>query len=78
MDYLEDEVADLIGDSEPVSASVTVSAGVRVGRESKPAINLEAGLPTVFMTSGSSGLVNPVFGGGFQISFQIPIKSKVQ
>lgn len=78
MDYLEDEVADLIGRPESVSASLTVSAGVRIGRASKPAINLEAGLPTIFLTSGTSGLVNPLYGGGFQVSFQLPVKPKTK
>jgi len=53
-------------------SSVYGGGGIRLGRELKPSLSFEACLPYLFLTSQSSGLVNPNSGGGFQINFQIP------
>jgi hypothetical protein len=78
MDTYQDDVADMFGQPESFSSSVYVGAGLRIGRESKPAFSIEICLPSLFLTSKMSGLVNPVYGGGFQLNYQIPLKSIVK
>lgn len=78
MEIYQKELSAKVGQPETVSFSVYGAGGVRLGRESKPSVSLEVCFPYLFLTPESSGLVNPVFGGGFQVNFQIPIKSKVQ
>ncbi|MFH1119110.1 MAG: hypothetical protein V1775_04750 [Bacteroidota bacterium] len=78
MDIYQEEAGAMIDQPESFSSSLYGAAGLRIGRESKPAISIEICLPSVFLTSKMSGLVNPVYGGGFQMNFQIPIKSTVK
>jgi hypothetical protein len=75
--YQKDLTAE-VGQPKSFSSSVYGAGGVRLGRESKPSISIEICVPYLFLTSESSGLVNPIFGSGFQLNVQIPIKSKVQ
>lgn len=76
MEVYQKELAEKVGQPRSLHASVYGAGGVRLGRESKPSVSIEMTLPYLFLTPESSGLANPIFGGGFQVNFQIPIKSK--
>jgi hypothetical protein len=75
--YKEDLTAK-IGQPKTFYSSIYGGGGIRIGKELKPSISIEACMPYLFLTSKSFGLVNPIFGGGFQLNVQIPIKSKLQ
>ncbi|MEI6747702.1 MAG: hypothetical protein ACOYMF_08910 [Bacteroidales bacterium] len=72
MDPFQKGVSSLAGKPESFSSSAYGAAGFRFGKESKPSVSFEICLPSVFLTSESSGLVNPIFGFGFQLNFQLP------
>lgn len=78
MEPYQNEITDKIGKPGSFSSSFFGAGGVRYGRESRLMISIEACVPYVFLTTETSGLVNPQFGGGFQISVQLPLKSKVK
>jgi hypothetical protein len=78
MEPYQKDVAVLVGEPRSVSSTVYGSGGIRLGREFKPNISFEICLPAIYLTGESSGLVNPISGGGFQLNVQIPIKSKAQ
>jgi hypothetical protein len=78
MEMFQEDVVALIEKPEPISSSFYGSCGIRLGRESKPWVSFEICLPALYITSGSSGLVNPISGGGFQLNAQIPINPKAQ
>jgi len=78
MELYQDDMVKKVGQPNVFSSSIYGAGGIRIGKESKPSISIEACLPYLFLTSESSGLVNPIAGGGFQINLQIPIKTKAQ
>lgn len=67
-----------VGKPKVFNASVYGAGGVRIGRESGLSASIEICLPYFPITHESTGLVNPISGGGFQINFQIPLKSIIQ
>jgi hypothetical protein len=75
--YKNDLVAKL-GHPKTFYSSVYGGGGIRIGRDFKPSVSIEACMPYLFLTSKSAGMVNPIFGGGLQLNIQIPIKSKVK
>lgn len=75
--YERDLVA-MLNQPERISAAMYGGAGFKFGRDQKPSISVEACMPYMFLTSETSGILKPVFGGGFQLNLQIPIKSKAQ
>lgn len=48
------------------------SAGFVFGSGDNPRLYIEATLPSFYLTENTSSLVNPIAGGGLQISLQIP------
>jgi len=78
MEIYQKELAEKVGQPRTLNVAMYGAGGVRLGRESKPSVSIEMTLPYLFLTPESSGLANPIFGAGFQVNFQIPIKSKVQ
>jgi hypothetical protein len=78
MEPYQNEVTALLQEPASFSSSIYGSAGVRIGRASKPALSFEICLPSLSLTSESTGLVNPIFGGGFQLNYQLPLKSNKQ
>jgi len=78
MEPYQNDVSAMVGKPGSISSSVSGSAGMSLGRASKPVVSFEICLPAIFITSKSSGLVSPISGGGFQLNFQIPLKSKIQ
>ena len=75
--YQKDLIAT-IGKPKAFNASVYGAGGFRIGRESGLSASIEVCLPYFLLTRESTGLVNPISGGGFQINFQIPLKSITQ
>ena len=61
-----------------VNAALYGGAGFKIGRDQKPSVSIEACMPYLVLNPGSSGILQPLIGGGFQLNFQIPIKSKAQ
>jgi hypothetical protein len=78
MGLYESELNERIEKPGKFSSSIYGGGGLRLGRNLKPSVSIEAHLLNVFLTSKSSGLVYPKEGGGFQLNMQVPIKSKVQ
>jgi hypothetical protein len=54
-----------------------IGTGFVVGREGKPRFGLEAWLPSVVLTRGSTGIVDAKTGGGMNVSVQIPLKKSI-
>jgi len=78
MDPYKNELTAKVAGPKPFYSALYVGGGFRLGKELKPSVSIEACMPYLFLTQNSGGLVNPIFGGGFQINVQIPIKSKVK
>jgi hypothetical protein len=78
MDHYKSDLVSKINEPDPFYVTVYFGGGLRIGRELKPSLSLEGCLGSFFLGSGSFGLVDPEFGGGFQINIQIPLISKVK
>jgi hypothetical protein len=78
MNQYESDLTASIEKPKKISSSLYGGGGLRIGRNPKPTFSLEACLLNVYLTPRSSGLVYPMVGGGFQLNFQIPIKTQVQ
>jgi hypothetical protein len=76
MNPYKGEVTSKIAKPKSFYGSVYGGAGLRIGKDLKPSFSIEASLPYLVLSQKSFGLVNPDAGGGFQLNFQIPIKSK--
>ncbi len=74
MNPYKSELTGKVAQPKRFYSSLYGGGGFRFGRELKPSISIEACMPYLFLTSKSSGLVNPIFGGGVQLNIQIPIK----
>jgi hypothetical protein len=78
MEQYENDIHSQLRKPDRISAAVYGGGGFRIGRDLKPSVSIEACMPYLYINPGSSGMLKPIFGGGFQINFQLPIKSKVQ
>ena len=78
MNPYKNELTAKVANPKPFYAAAYVGGGFRFGKELKPSVSIEASMPYLLITQNSAGLVNPIYGGGFQINVQIPIKSKVK
>jgi len=76
MNTFQDNVSKMVGQPGSFSSFFYGAFGLRYGKPSKPAINLELCLPTVVLSKATSGLVIPQSGGGVQVVIQIPIKQE--
>ncbi|MBN1414362.1 MAG: outer membrane beta-barrel protein [Bacteroidales bacterium] len=72
MGQYEDEVADIIEEPYAFYSSLYAAAGLKIGRQTKPGVNFEFCVPAFMITTGSSGLVNPTTGCGFQLNIRLP------
>ncbi len=73
MQLYENDVTGIIEDPWPFYASIHVAAGLKLGKDTKPGINIEACLPSGFLFKHmDSSFVTPDFGGGFQMNIRIP------
>jgi hypothetical protein len=78
METYEKEVIDMLEQPGRISAAIYGGGGFKIGKDQKPSVSIEACMPYFDLTPKSSGIVKPIFGGGFQLNFQVPIKSKAQ
>ena len=78
MDPYEKDLSAMVEQPEKISSAIYGGGGIKLGRDQKPSISFEACMPYIFLTSRSSGILQPLFGGGFQLNFQIPIKPKAE
>jgi len=75
MEVYEKDISDQIKQPGPVSFAMYVGSGFKIGTDQKPSVSIEACFPYFILTQHSYGMLYPYFGGGFQITFQLPIKS---
>jgi hypothetical protein len=78
MEPYEKDLIAMLEQPERIIAAIYGGGGFKLGRDQKPSISVEACMPYIFLTSRSTGILQPLFGGGIQLNFQIPIKSKAQ
>ncbi len=72
MDQFQKDVLNKFDGPGNFYSSFSIAAGIKIGRDDKPNINLEAVLPSFVLTNKSSGLVNTISGGGLQLNVQFP------
>jgi hypothetical protein len=78
MEINEKEISDQIKKPGAVSFAMYAGSGFKIGTDQKPSVSIEACFPYFVLTPHSSGMLKPLFGGGFQLTFQVPIKSRVK
>jgi hypothetical protein len=78
MEIYEKNISDQVKQPGAVSFAMYVGSGFKIGTDQKPSVSLEACFPYFILTSHTSGMLQPLFGGGFQLTFQVPIKSSVK
>jgi hypothetical protein len=76
MEIYEKEISDQIKKPGPVNFAMYLGSGFKIGTDQKPSVSIEACFPYFILTPHSYGMLYPYFGGGFQMTFQLPIKSK--
>ena len=72
MNMYEADVAEIVGNPKHFYSTLYFSGGIFFGKDSKPAINIEVSMPSMFITTKMSNLVTPEAGGGFQLNVQLP------
>ena len=78
MNTYEKEVASQVEKPGHFGFSLYECFGLRFGRNVHHAFSIEALLPGFNFTSGSSGLLKTLYGGGIQFHLQVPIQSNNQ
>ncbi|HLO59877.1 MAG TPA: hypothetical protein VK179_14110 [Bacteroidales bacterium] len=78
METYEDDIHSQLKKPGRINAAVYGGGGFRIGRDMKPSLSIEACMPYLVINSGTSGMLKPLYGGGFQVNFQIPIKSSAK
>jgi hypothetical protein len=78
MRIYERELISMLEKPEKFSAAIYGGGGFKIGGDQKPSVSIEACMPYIVLNPGSSGILKPIIGGGFQLNFQVPIKSKAQ
>lgn len=73
MNQYESDIADKVDKPRSSYAAFYTGLGLKVGRDLKPTISVEANVPFLISTKNSLGLIDPDLGGGFQINVQIPL-----
>jgi hypothetical protein len=76
MDYRQEDVLANFSDPADFYSTVSLGIGVQLGKQNHPNVRLEANVPTFLLSQEKFSLVNPNFGGGFNVIFVYPIKSK--
>jgi hypothetical protein len=78
MEIFEKNISDQVDQPGPVSFAMYAGSGFKIGTDQKPSVSVEACFPFFILTAKSSGMLRPLFGGGFQLTFQVPIKPRVK
>ncbi|GEM_PF-1239747 len=73
MDKYEEDVAKLFDEAEDFYSTMYFGIGVKVGRVGKINFNIDARIPAFVLTGKKAGLVQPIAGGGVNISVQVPL-----
>lgn len=73
MKAFQDEVSEVIEEPYSMIGSAFMAVGLKLGKNRFPGVNIEACVPTFVFTSGASGLVKPIGGGGFQFNIRLPL-----
>lgn len=74
----EDDIVQMLDKPDKINSAVYGGIGFKLGKDQKPSLSLEACMPYINLTSRTYGIVQPLFGGGFQLNLQIPIKSRAK
>lgn len=72
MEKYQDGILNKIQDPDTFYSTMFLGFGIKLGKNDKPNINIEACLPALYLSDYSTGLVKPEAGGGIQINLQIP------
>ena len=72
MNTYKSELLALVTPPDPLSVAFHLSGGFKWGKPSKPSLSVEIAFPTYITSDPASNLVEPIIGGGTQISVQIP------
>lgn len=75
MDQYEDEVKTLFNEPGKFNANGYFTTGLRVGKNHRPTVNVEAMLPVWNMNSSSEGMLKSYAGVGVMVNLQVPINS---
>jgi len=78
MEIYEKDISGQIKQPGAVSFAMYAGSGFKIGTDQKPSVSIEACFPYFILTPQSSGMLKPLFGGGFQLTFQVPVKSRVK
>lgn len=78
MDIYADDITNKLDEPGRLNVITYSGAGIKIGRDQKPSLNVEANLPLLYLNPEQKGITKPIYGGGFQICVQIPIKSNAQ
>ena len=78
MNSHESDLLSNFEDQASFNSSIYGGVGIRIGKETKPSLSIELCPLSLFLTTNSSKSVDTMFGGGFQINAQIPIKYKTK
>ncbi|MBU0763563.1 MAG: hypothetical protein KJ607_01875 [Bacteroidetes bacterium] len=72
MEIYENEVIDRFDEPNDWLSSLYFSGGLQFGKKNRMNINMEAVFLSFILTNNNSIINNPVAGGGFQVSIQMP------
>lgn len=73
MEQFEKEASQVIEDPWSIYATVHAAIGLKIGKENKPGINLEACIPAGIIADLKSSFVDPQAGGGLQFNIRFPL-----
>jgi hypothetical protein len=73
MQHYEEEVGRIVEDPWHFYSTVQLGIGLKIGKNSKPGINIEACVPVAILANYKSSFVTPEAGGGFQLNIRFPL-----
>jgi hypothetical protein len=76
MGVYQQGIIDIFGEPTSFNSLLNFGIGFRMSKDKEFAFNLELRALSLFLTSKSSTIVNPVGGAGFQIDLQVPLQLK--
>jgi hypothetical protein len=72
MELYEGPVTKITGSPKSFTSNLYFSAGIKIGKETKPGINIEVCAPSFNLTSNAYNLLTTEVGGGLQLNIQLP------
>jgi len=72
MDEYNDEVVDKFDEPANLLWELGLCAGLRIGQDDGPSLDIEVSMPSFILSNNTSSLVDPNVGFGFRVGFQYP------